>query len=213
MDKNKCSSITDKIKQNNLEDITYKEQYERYLTGKMRSNEFINAGSNPNVIIALHHFGINSRAKIIKLNQSDLKNALSIAGKRTKKHTDGHSIPPEELYNLSKELRVPIMVLKGHIKNPDSIVLITEMKSAEGNNVFVPISLNRESGEVNRITTIFSKKNIINYIQNNINNILAINIKKADKLLTDKEFQSLKSSVICFDDSIAYTLDNVNYPF
>lgn len=213
MDTNKLSVIAAKIKQNEIEDKKYKEQYERYLKGELHSHEYLNIGSNPNVIKILSHFNINSKAKIIKLNQSDLKNALLLTGEKTKKHTDGHSIPAEELYHLPKEIREPVMVLKGHNKNPDSIVLVTELKSNDEKRVLVPISLNRENGEVNRITTIFSKKNITNYIQNNINIILAFNKEKADKLLTDTEFQSLKSSVICFDDSIAYTLDNVNYPF
>ena len=201
-----------KIAQNEAEDRKYQEQFTRYLKGKMHSNEFLNIGSNPNIIKILKKVNIVSNAKIIKLNQSDLKNALLSSDKKNKNHTEGHSIPRSELYKLSKEIREPVMVIKGHSKNQNSIVLVTELKDDDEKRVLVPISLNRENGEVNRITTIFSKKNIINYLKNNADNILAINKEKADKLLTDIEFQSPKSSVIYFDNSIAYTFDNVNYP-
>jgi len=208
-DEDKILEMAAKIERNKVEDKKYQEQYSRFLKGEMSSNEFLNVGSNPNVIKILSQFNINSKAKIIKLNQSDLKNALLQVGDKTKKHTDGHAIPQEELFKLSQEIREPVMVLRGHNKNPDSIVLITEMKNDEGKNVLVPISLNRENGVVNRITTIFSKNNVINYINSNKEGVLAINKEKVDKLITDIGFQSPKSSVIYFDNSIAYTTENV----
>lgn len=71
MDEQKILEMAAKIEQNKAEDKKYQEQYSRFLKGEMSSNEFLNVGSNPNVIKILSQFNINSKAKIIKLNQSD----------------------------------------------------------------------------------------------------------------------------------------------
>lgn len=46
-----------------------------------------------------------------------------------------------------------------------------------------------------------------------VNHVIAINIKKANKMLHSIEKWYLEENTfISFDDSIAYTLENVNYP-
>ena len=100
-------------------------------------------------------------------------------------------------------------------RNENSIVLVTELKNKAGEHLIVPIALDRQNGKVNRITTIYGKKNLDNYLEANLSNIIALNEKKADNLLSDIGFQLPKSTyeaVIRYDDSIAYSVDNVKHP-
>lgn len=198
----------EKIKQNQIEDIRYQMQLKKYIAGEMDTNERLTLGSNPNILKVL-----NSTAKTVVIKQSDIKNALADQEIKSKRHTGGHQILPDELYKLSKEIREPIMVLCGSKDNPNSVVMITELKDAVGKNVVVPIALDRQNGKVSRITTLYGKDNIKNYLVKNQKKIMAVNTKKAEQLYKDIGFQSPKSTTICFDSSIAYTTENVTYNY
>ena len=197
-----------KIEQNKSEDNNYKKQLNKYFNNKMPLHEVINVCSTPNILKIF-----KSTAKKIVLSQSDLNNAVSDI-KLSKKHTEGHKIDKNELYKLSKALREPIMVLKGNERNINSVVILTDLINKNGENVFVPIALDRQKGKISNISTMYGKKNLSKYLSVNTSNILAINIKKAD-MLADIGVQFPKSiydTVNCFDNSIAYTTKNVNYP-
>ncbi len=203
-----ADELLEKLHQNQREDSSYRDQVERYLNGTMPSYERFNLGSNPNILKLLE-----SQAESVVLNQSDLKNALSDKNVKTKNHTEGHEIPVSELYKLSEEIRNPIMVLKGSPKNPDSIVMITELKNKDGANIIAPIALDRQNGTVNKITSLYGKDDIARYLQHHESDILAVNIEKAEKLYRDIGFQLPKlDTVLCFDNSIAYSTQNVKYP-
>lgn len=203
-----ADELLEKLHQNQREDSSYRDQVERYLNGTMPSYERFNLGSNPNILKLLE-----SQAECVVLNQSDLKNALSDKNVKTKNHTEGHEIPVSELYKLSEEIRNPIMVLKGSPKNPDSIVMITELKNKDGANIIAPIALDRQNGTVNKITSLYGKDDIARYLQHHESDILAVNIEKAEKLYRDIGFQLPKlDTVLCFDNSIAYSTQNVKYP-
>lgn len=204
----KILKSAEKIKQNQVEDSRYVKQLQRYLQGKMPTNERLNLGSNPNILKLL-----NSTAKTVVINQSDIKNALAGQMVKTKRHTGGHQILPNELYKLSKEIREPIMVLRGSQDNPNSVVMITELRDSKGKNVIVPIALDRQNGQVNKITTLYGKDNIKNYLEKNKKDIIAVNVEKAEQLYKDIGFQSPKSTTICFNNSIAYTTENVTYDY
>lgn len=199
----------EKIRQNQIEDFRYAKQIKKYLEGNMPAYECFDLGSNPN-ILKLY----SSTAEKVVLNQSDVRNALADQGTKFKRHTGGHQILPDELYKLSKEIREPVMVLRGSQDNPNSVVMITELKDAVGKNVVVPIALDRQNGKVSRITTLYGKDNIKNYLEKNEKNIMAINTEKAEKLYRDIGFQSPKlNTVLCFNSSIAYTTENVTYDY
>ena len=50
------------------------------------------------------------------------------------------------------------MILTGNKRNANLLVLITELKSSNGEHLIVPIALDRQNGKVSRITTIYGKK-------------------------------------------------------
>ncbi len=175
----------------------------------MKPHEIINVCGTPNILKLA-----DSKARKVVLNQNELKNALAFSSSKNKKHSDYHPIPKQELYKLSEAIRAPIVMLKGNQINTDSVVLITEMKNYDGENVFVPIALDRQKGKISNISSIYGKKNIKKYLENNSDKILAINIKKVG-LLADTEnqyFQSINDTVAYIDNSIAYSLKNVKYP-
>lgn len=70
-------------------------------------------------------------------------------------------------------------------------------------------------GEINKITSIYGREDFLQYVKANLksNNTIAINIKKASKMLLSigVDFPE-ENTFIGFDSSIAYTTENVNYP-
>ncbi len=206
VDENDILKYADKIRQNASEDAVFGKQLDKYFKGQMKSHEIINVCSTPNILKLL-----NSKAKKVILSQSDLKNATTDSKTGLGKHTEGHIIDEVEIYKLSESIRNPIVVLRGKKNNPNSVVMVTELKNKGKENVFVPISLDRENGKISKIATLYGKKNLTNYLEVNKADILAINIKKAG-LLADTEVQFLQSineTVARYDDSISYSMQNV----
>ncbi len=199
----------DKIRQNESENTVFKKQLDRYFDGQMPSHEVINVCSTPNILKLL-----DSKAKKVVLSQSDLENATTDSKTGLGHHTEGHQIEKDEIYKLSEAIRNPIVVLKGNERNKNSVVMVTELMNNRGENVFVPISLDRENGKISKIATLYGKKNLANYLEVNKGDILAVNTKKADMLAdTEVQFlQSINEAVIRFDNSIAYSTQNVKYP-
>lgn len=197
-----------KIQRNMSENNVFSKQLDKYFDGKMPANEVINVCSTPNILKLL-----GSTAKKVVINQSDLNNSIS-QGKQSSTHTEGHDISKEEIYKLSEAIRSPIMVLSGNKKNSNSVVMITELESKDKNKVFVPISLDRQNGKISRISTLYGKKNLATFLETHKQNILAVNKEKA-YLLADTEnqyLQSINETVVRFDNTIAYSMENVKYP-
>ena len=127
-----------------------------------------------------------------------------------------HSINIEILKSILSELRNPILISKGSHEN--SLVAVTSLKDNNNQHIIISVDLNAKEKHflVNKITSSYGKKQLSKYLDKQIKTktLIAYNKNKANEM-----FQSLglqlppEESVICFDDSIAYTLDNVNYPF
>ncbi len=208
-DENDILKMSAKIQQNESENKVYQKQLDKFFRGEMPTNEVINVCSTPNILKLL-----NSTARKVVLNQSELVNSLSDKNNGHKNHSGGHEIDKVEMYKLSEAIRNPILVLTGNAKNQNSVLLITDMVNKNNENVFVPISLDRQNGKISNISTLYGKKNLSHYLSEHLSKIIAINTKKAD-MLADKEnqyFQSINDTVIRFDNSIAYTMKNVKYP-
>lgn len=201
-----------RIQRNQSENKLYQKQLDRFFSGSMPTNEVITVCGTPPVLKLL-----DSKAKKIIINQSDLKNALADRHKgNNSDHTEPHHIDKDEIYKLPEQIRNPVMILIGNKRNDNSLVLITELKNSNGEHLIVPIALDRQNGKVSRITTIYGKKNLGNYFTANLFGILAINKEKADRLCSDIEFQLPKSTyelAIRYDDSIAYSFDYVKRPY
>ena len=208
-DEENILKMASKIRHNESEDHVFQRQLDKFFGGEMPVHEVINVCGTPNILKIL-----DSQAAKVVINQSDLHNAVAGIGEYNKRHTEGHDIPKEQIYRLSDAIRKPILVLKGSNDNANSVVLLTDLTNASGENVIVPISLDRQNGRINRIATLYGKHNLSNYLELHTADILAVNIKKADMLadLGVQFSQSIRDTVIRFDNSIAYSLDNVNVP-
>lgn len=209
VDENDILKMSAKIQQNKSENAVFRKQLDKYFSGAMPSHEVINVCSTPNVLKLL-----NSTAKKVVLNQKDLENAVSADKSGNTGHTEGHNISKEELYKLSDEIRNPIMILKGNERNKNSVVLITDMVNKNGENVFVPIALDRQNGKISNISTLYGKKNLSKYIAEHKSEILSLNIEKTGMLAdTGVQFsQSIYDTVTCYGNSIAYSTQNVKRP-
>lgn len=209
VDENDILKMSAKIQQNKSENAVFRKQLDKYFSGAMPSHEVINVCSTPNVLKLL-----NSTAKKVVLNQKDLENAVSADKSGNTGHTEGHNISKEELYKLSDEIRNPIMILKGNERNKNSVVLITDMVNKNGENVFVPIALDRQNGKISNISTLYGKKNLSKYIAEHKSEILSLNIEKTGMLAdTGVQFsQSIYDTVTCYGNSIAYSTQNVKHP-
>ena len=196
-----------RISRNTSEDRAFAHQLDDFFSGTLSSEKVISVCGTPYSISLL-----SPSAKRVVIRQSDLKNAVD--NHENKKHTDNHEIDREEVYALSEAIRTPIIILHGNTNNPNSIVLITDIKSKSNENVFVPISLDRQNGKINRITTLYGKKNLSDYLFNHEKDVFAINTEKADAFANiGVQFPKFRyDTVICFDNSIAYTMENVKYP-
>ncbi|MCM1270128.1 MAG: hypothetical protein NC247_05815 [Ruminococcus flavefaciens] len=209
VDENDILKMSAKIQQNKSENAVFRKQLDKYFSGAMPSHEVINVCSTPNVLKLL-----NSTAKKVVLNQKDLENAVSADKSGNTGHTEGHNISKEELYKLSDEIRNPIMILKGNERNKNSVVLITDMVNKNGENVFVPIALDRQNGKISNISTLYGKNNLSKYIAEHKSEILSLNIEKTGMLAdTGVQFsQSIYDTVTCYGNSIAYSTQNVKHP-
>lgn len=202
-----------KIEKNNSEDKNFAIKVDDFISGKLPPNEVLRIGTTPNCIKAT-----GAKAIPLVITQSVLANSMeNIEASKTasKKHSEQHDVQVDIIKSLPKLMRNPIMINKGN--HPDTIVLLSEAKNKEGQNIVVPMILDvkGQNGRVNRVTTIHGKKNLENYLNKVIasNSIIAINKIKADKLFSDIGIQSPKSTtIICFDNSISYSMQNVKFP-
>lgn len=197
-----------KIRQNESENNVYKVQLDKFFSNQMQTHEIINVCSTPNILKIF-----NSGARKVVLSQKDLQNAVSEAELGNKSHREGHDIAKSEIYKLPESIRSPILMLKGNNRNSNSVVMLTEMVNKKGENVFVPIALDRQKGKISNISTLYGKKNLSQYLSDHLSDILAINTKKADMLANiGVQFpKSMYDTVVCFDNSIAYSTANVKY--
>lgn len=205
---NKTLDVVEKVlAKNKNENFVFKQQLDKYFSNKMLIHEVINVCSTPNILKVL-----KSNARKLVLRQKDLANALSNNKVDVKGHTEGHEILKSEIYKLSEAVRNPILVLRGKKRNENSVVLLTEMVDKKGENVFVPIALDRQGNKISNITTLYGKKNLADYLERNKKDILALNEKNAEILFKKIGFEIPKDmAVISYDDSIVYTTANVKY--
>lgn len=130
-------------------------------------------------------------------------------------HYHGHNLSQDIIVNLPEQLSTPVMVFKGS-KNK-SLVVITDLEDEESKEILIAISLEDTIGfkEVNRVSSVYGKDNMSNYLKRQIaeHNLLAVNIEKANEMLHSAGVQfPMENTFISFDNSIAYSMENVKYP-
>ena len=199
------------VKQHQLS-TKYRNQVSKYLSGKMKANEVIKIDTTP---FALRVIG--AKAIPLMITQGVFSNCFdsNVSNNNRKKHTEPHNLPQEFMMNLPDAIRVPLMICKG--RKPDTIIVLTDEKGQDDNLIYLSIQLNTKGshGYINKITTCVEKKNYEDWIDRlaEEDKILAINKEKADQMHLDNRVQySTSAAIICFDNSIAYTMENVKYP-
>lgn len=134
-------------------------------------------------------------------------------GKRLKK--SGHYLKEEQLIEVLKSLKAPVMVLKGSLDN--TFVAITDFKDDKDKEIIIAVEINKSIAfdKENIVTSAYGKDDFPIYIRDNLNenNLIAVNIEKANEMLHSigVDFPE-ENTFISFDNSIAYTTENVKYP-
>ena len=119
------------------------------------------------------------------------------------------------LKNLSVYIRTPLVIIKSQNKEQYNILLDVEDYKSMKIDCLLRLDMKDGHYEVNRITSAFGKAKLKRFIETakEEKRILAVNIEKADRLLHSITANSAEeNSIICFDNSIAYSTKNVKYP-
>ncbi len=130
----------------------------------------------------------------------------------------GHNLDFNTMAQLPNHLRNPIMLIKGSEESSEnSVVAVSELLDYKNRSIIIAVDINTVKGrtQVNNILTAYGRNRFRNYLENNIarNGIIAVNKEKADNMFQSLGLQSpQEDTLISYDDSITYTLENVNYP-
>ncbi|MGN1154252.1 MAG: hypothetical protein ACI4S3_09500, partial [Candidatus Gastranaerophilaceae bacterium] len=206
--------MSEKIHQNLTEQKAFAENLHSVVQNDMKINKPLNIGSTPNALVIC---GANpqldftiSKSVIDKCLKPEIRDENGKLQGKT-----GHGLSEEQLLTALDDVKKPTMILKGN--RPDTLVVVSNYKDDKDRQMLVSISLNKvgNSAEINDVTSVYGRQNFADYIEQQIEreNILALHNEKANKL-----FQSIgkkypePDEFIGFDDSIAYTTDNVKYP-
>ena len=192
---------------NHNEDLEFAQKIDEFLNNNNCNTQPLRVGHTPFSLIIC---GANANLEV-GISRETIIKCMS----NSDDHYHGHELTKELIASLPQSIRDPIMIFKGSHNN--SLLLVTELKDKYNKEIVVPIELSSRKARtfINRITSAYGKKNIENYIFNQLQqqNLLAINKEKANKLI-----QSLglrlppEESFICYDNSIAYSMKNVKYP-
>lgn len=199
-------AFSKKIERNQAEDEQFASKLQACISRQLPASEVIRIGTTPNALRI-----VGAEAIPLVVTQAVLQNSTSTS-KEDAKHTDGHGIPFETLKSIPEALRSPIFICKGSL--PGTVAVISDLTNAQNQNVLISmvLSVQGQHSQVNRITSIYGKKNIEGYLSRMAaqNGILAMHIKKAEELSSNIGLQLPKSAtILCFDDSIAYSTANV----
>ncbi|MEZ3420595.1 MAG: ssDNA-binding domain-containing protein [Eubacterium sp.] len=189
------------------ENTQFENQLEEYLNGTFKPHEYITVCSTP---LSLQICDVPNLQ--VTVNQSTIQKIIS---NDNKKIPHAHDIDIEDLKQLPNQLRNPVMILKG--SKPDSLVLITDITDNQDKTIIISLDINKPgfNQSVNKITSMYGKDNIANYLSNQIQsgNLIAQNTEKSQQLLSITGLQSSETTnVIDYTDSICYSADFVKMP-
>ena len=132
--------IAEKSIQNDKENQEFKRQVSRYLNNFMQQQEVFKLGTTPLILKEL-----GSKAPELIMYQDSFNNATKKSGETVGLHSKVHNIPLNAAYDLAEKIREPILVLKGNPKNPNSVVMLTELENENGGKILAPISRDKKS--------------------------------------------------------------------
>lgn len=207
-----------KIKQNEQEELLFRKNLHNLINGdrKLASRPLV-IGKTPN-IFAVCDKNVNADNDLVitkKVIEKCMRPELRDEnGKRLK--NSGHYLSEEQLAKALESLKEPVMVLKGSLDN--TFVAITDFKDDKDKEIIIAIEYNKigDIGKINSVSSAYGKDNFPTYIKENIqkNNLIAINIEKANKMLLSIGVDFPEANTfISFDNSIAYSVENVKKKF
>lgn len=207
VDEDDILRMSAKIKQNQEEDIRFSNSIDKYLSNPDTETQPLVVGTTSN---ALAISGANPNLDVV-INPRTIRKCMS----EPDEHFHGHALSKELIKQIPSQLRNPVMVFKGSTEK--SLVVITELKDKKNKGVIVALSLASRQGfsEVNRISSAYGKNNLANYLFTQIqnNNLIAVNRKKADRMLHSTGLQLPKENTFfSFNNSISYSMQNVKIP-
>lgn len=124
----------------------------------------------------------------------------------------GHGLTEQQLVESLNNIKKPVMIFEGSREN--TLVAVTDLKDYTNREIVVAIELNQREAfqEVNKVTSAYGRNDFRAYFDRQLENgkLLAINTDKADDLLHSigKRYPK-ENTFISFDNSIAYTMENV----
>lgn len=185
----------------------YLEQIDKYYSGTIDRNRPVTIGMTTN---ALAVSGANENLKLT-INIKTLNKCTSSPDKIS----HGHLLDRGIIEQLPLQLENPVMIFKNTDK--DSLIAITDLQDSSSHGVIIAVALDEilERHTVNRISSIYGKDRIYNYVAAQIQqgNLIAVNNEKADIMFQSRGLQLPKEETyISYDDTIAYSLENVKYP-
>lgn len=203
----KILEMAAKIRENRQEDKRFADRLNEFLKSNEKSTEFLYVGNTSN---ALAVSGANKDLEIV-ISPKTVAKCMA----EPSEHYHGHGLNQAIMEQLPKELRNPVMIFKGSAEN--SLVAITELADNEQRRIMIAVSLSEKDKrhEVNRISSVYGRNNMNNYLQAQMTkgNLIAVNKEKANEMLQSAGLQlPLEETFISFDNSITYSFDNVNYP-
>ncbi len=124
----------------------------------------------------------------------------------------GHLLERSIIEQLPLQLENPIMIFKNAEKN--SLICITDLQDSSGHGIMIAVALEQLNKQhaVNRISSLYGKDRIFNYISAQLsqNNLIAANKEKADIMLQSRGLRLPKEETyISYDDTIPYSIENV----
>lgn len=146
----------------------------------------------------------------VVINQSSIKKILS---DDKEKFPHAHNLSIQELKELPKQLQKPIMALKGSHEN--SVVFVTDIKDFRNNEILISVDIDTAGYKqsVNRVTSMYGKDNITNYLRTQLDNgnLIGCDKKRANQMLSTKGLQLPPATTfIDYTDIISDSDKNVN---
>lgn len=146
----------------NLKDISvktdkqkYLEQIDKYYRHKLRTFDLIYIGMTPDILVKY-----GARRLPIVVQQSTITKCIrSRTGSRS-----AHEMPRNIIESLPDQIETPIYIICDKERN--SIIVISDAKDQENNNVLVAIKLDeiKNAKEVNEVKSIYGKTALKEYL-------------------------------------------------
>ncbi len=203
-----------KIKENQYEEKQFRKSLSRLLSGDtMIASKPLLIGVTPNAIDCC----IDSKGLDLVITKSVIRKCMAPenrddAGKRTK--TSGHGLKEQQVNDIIWAIKRPVLVIKGSQLN--SVAVMTDLMDNSGRYIFAFVAINQEGAvaNINRISSLYGREDLIEYLNKCIANemILAVNKEKVNdvRLSIGGDFPKA-TAPINFDNTIAYTLRSVKY--